>query len=233
MSTIHQFLTPEVLERMGHTGVVTAVTDLSPRLRQIRFSLDRSCVDWVPGVKVKLQTSETTLRSYTPSRIDPGGQWMEMIFFRHGKGPGSDWADRARPGVSALVLGPKRSMPLVSMAPWHLMLGDETTVGLFLRFVEALPQNAAVFGAIEMEAHDGPAISRLNLPFSVAQRVPEHRGTSLETWLSNTPLPNSPGVIYLSGHLDTANRLQEQLYERGISPDQIAYKPYWKEKPRR
>ena len=233
MGSVSRLLTDEVLKRLGHTGVVTGVTDLSPRLRQIRFDLDRSCAGWAPGVKVKLKTSETTLRSYTPSRLDPAGRWLEMIFFRHGHGPGSDWADRARLGTPALMLGPKSSLPLSSGSPWHLMLGDETTVGLFLRFVEALPEDAAVFGAVEMEAQDGPALDALSLPLTVAQRIPGQRGEALMQWLAEARLPESPGTIYLSGHFGTVERLQAKLHERGVSASRLSIKPYWSEKPKR
>ena len=75
-----------------HAATVSAVHDLSPRVRCIRFDAEAlRGSDWVPGQKVKIKGADW-LRSYTPSRVDSAEGWMDVIFFLHGNGRASDWA---------------------------------------------------------------------------------------------------------------------------------------------
>lgn len=224
----------ETYRHLGHVAAVASLQDISPRLRVVRFEGPAlKALKFRPGDKVKLCTSPSSLRSYTPSQVDPEGRWFEMVFFRHGGGPGSDWAEFSRPGQSCWFLGPKSSMPFAGPAPWHLMLGDESTAGLYQRLLQALGPDAHIFGALELDAQDVPALPALSLPLSPAIRVPGARGAALLSWLSNTPLPPGDGAIYLSGHTSSVQLLKASLLARGVSSARLHIKPYWSEKKRR
>lgn len=234
MPTIRERFGDAFLRQRGHTATISAVTDLSPRVRLVRLTDPAlSGLRWTPGAKLKLQTSDSTLRSYTVSRLDRRAGWIETIGICHGNGPGSAWFQNAHPGQRAFFLGPKDSLTVAPAAPWHLMLGDETTIGLFLRFQGTLPEDAPVFGAIEINEVDAPALDAAGLRLSAALRDPADRGGALLRWLEGTPLPSQPGAVYLSGHTETATRLHAALLARGVPADTIHAKPYWSTAPRK
>ena len=219
---------------LGHAATVDHFYDISPRLRVIRFTgPEVQALTLNPGDKVKLCTSPSSLRSYTPSLVAADGSWFEMVFFRHNGGPGSHWATNVSIGTRCWFLGPKRSMPFSGPAAWHLMLGDESAAGLYQRLQQALGRDAHIFGALEMDAMDVPALSALSLPLEPVLRAPGARGLPLLSWLRRTPLPPGPGAIYLSGHTGSVQILKGFLLDSGCQDSALNIKPYWSEKKRR
>lgn len=234
MNTIRERFGDAFLRQWGRTATVSGVSDLSPCVRLVRLAVpDMSAQRWTVGAKVKLQTSDTTLRSYTISQLDPDDGWIELIAHCHGNGPGSAWFQQARPGLRAFFLGPKDSLTLAPAAAWHLVLGDETTIGLFLRFQQALPADAPFFGAVEVDPLDALAVSAAGLSLSAVFRDPAERGAALLRWLEDTTLPSQPGAVYLSGHTETVARLRAELQARGVPDSSMHIKPYWSTAPRR
>src|SRR5262245_38721974 len=45
-------------------------------------------------------------RTYTPRQFRPDAQELDVDVVRHGDGPGSAWATRARPGDTVVIAGP-------------------------------------------------------------------------------------------------------------------------------
>ncbi|MFT5679759.1 MAG: NADPH-dependent ferric siderophore reductase [Myxococcota bacterium] len=216
-----------IQKMLSSTATVTEVEDLSPRIRRIRLGGPRVAgIRWQPGDKIKLAAGPK-LRSYTPARVDAAAGWMDVVFFLHGNGATSDWASAATAGDSVGFIGPARSMAVPHDAPdWAIFLGDETTIGLAAACLDALPDGAAVLGAIELAADDAGALPAFGLPLSPAIRGTTH-GEALLAWLSQTPLPTGQGIAWLSGEASSVLALRSALMERGMDRTALKIKPYW------
>ena len=206
---------------------ITEVESLSPKIQRIRISNPSiQNKSWQRGDKVKVQIN-STLRSYTPARVNVEEGWMDLIFFLHGKGQASDWAKSAQVGMNSPFLGPARSMPFIDTIPdWVMFLGDETTVGLAVNLLEGLPQSVKKYGAIELAQEDQGCLKKLNLNLQPAIRSDTH-GTPLLSWLKSHTLLEGTGLVWLSGEVTSVRMLKQELLSRGLKRTQIKIKPYW------
>ena len=210
-----------------HAATVSAVHDLSPRVRCIRFDAEAlRGSDWVPGQKVKIKGADW-LRSYTPSRVDSAEGWMDVIFFLHGNGLASRWAAQASPGEALHYVGPSKSMAGPERVPdWALFMGDETTIGLAAALIEALPDSVRVIGAIEVDAVDSSAMEAYGVPLAAAIRRDEH-GDALLAWLEALELPAGHGMVWVSGEVISVRALKDAMMERNPESVEFKMKAYW------
>jgi len=223
-------LTAAAARLFGRRATVLTNRRLSPRLRLIRFAVP--AVDELglaPAVRLKVEVEPGALRSYTPAAWSADEGWVDMTFFVHGDTPGSRFATRARFGSEARFVHMKPSFPLDPDAEWALCLGDETTLGLFRAVTGHSAPGTRVFGAIELDEADAPALAAYAVPLTPLPRDAV-RGRVLRRWLATTELPEGRGVVYLSGHGGTARDCWEALQDRGLARDQIRVKPYWNKK---
>src|SRR5215470_16231282 len=60
--------------------------------------------EWGPGGPILAEGQQRPLnRTYTPRRWDPESRELTVDFLLHGEGPGSSWAQQARPGQVVAV----------------------------------------------------------------------------------------------------------------------------------
>ena len=213
--------------RTVRSAAVTRVDDLSPRVRNIRFSgAELKNVEWLPGHKIKIQVGDK-MRSYTPAHVDPYEGWMDVVFFLHGSGPASQWAEQTKPGEEIQFIGPSKSVPMVENPPaWALFLGDETAIGLAKALLSPLPDSVQILGAIEVDASDAQAVQDFGLPLTSAIRNGAH-GDALLAWLRDTEFPDGEGMIWVSGEATAAKAIKQVLIERNPPNVQFNMKPYW------
>ena len=153
--------------------------------------------------------------------MSPELGWMDLIFHLHGKGKASRWAQNVCVGSPISFIGPVDSMPFVDEPiEWSLFLGDETTLGLSMAVLNALPKTVRRFGAIELDSQDLPAVSALNLPLNPIQRD-EYHGYALLQWLSLVNIPDGNGAVWISGEAQMVLNLRMALITRGLNPEQI------------
>ena len=209
---------------------VLEIEDLSTNIRRIRLKGKAIVgIPWRPGDKIKLAVG-STLRSYTPARVDARAGWMDVVFFLHGNGAASDWAASVSVGDVTGFLGPARSMPLPDEVPdWAIFLGDETAIGLAMACFDWLPSSVPISGAIELAAEDAGALSALKLPLKPVIRG-DLCGEALTSWMSEHSLPLGDGVIWLSGEAGSVLALQKALRARGVARSTMKIKPYWSTK---
>ena len=211
----------------SRTVFVSQIEDISPKIRRIRVCGERiRNLKWSPGQKIKIKVG-IYLRSYTPAKVNSELGWMDLIFHLHGKGKASRWAEHVRVGAPVSFIGPADSMPFVDQPiDWCLFLGDETTLGLSMALLNALPKTVRRFGAIEMDAQNLGALSVLQLPLNPIQRD-EYYGYALIQWLSLVNIPDGEGVVWISGEAQMVRNLRLALITRGLPPEQIKVKAYW------
>lgn len=103
------------------------------------------------GLQFPEDRAKPAMRDYTPVRFDPAKRELELIFFLHDRGPGTDWARTAGPGSELVVGGPRGSRIVPYNFDWYLMVGDETAIPSFTRRLRELPPDARAEVLIEVQ----------------------------------------------------------------------------------
>lgn len=92
--------------------------------------------------RIRWQDPRPPIRKYTIRSIDTQAGLIEIDFLRHDDaGPGSAFAERARPGDRVGMFGPGGGG--LREADWFLFAGDETALPAIIRMLEALPAEAS------------------------------------------------------------------------------------------
>jgi NADPH-dependent ferric siderophore reductase len=225
MPELPAFLANVAESSFARATLVTEVLDLAPKLRRVRFEgAALRGVAFRPGQEVEFRVSERAFRHYTPAALDPRVGCMEVVFFLHGRGPGSAWAADLREGQGIKVLGPGGSFGLRD-ATQHVLLGDETALGLFACLARSA--RGRCLGAVEVDrgGHAWPGMLGLDLP---AVERSDVRGDALASWVEGSELSPSDDVcFYLAGHAGSIVRIRERLVRDGWPKRRIRTKPYW------
>lgn len=102
-----------------------------------------------PGEK-KPDENPSLMRDYTPLRFDTQKGELEIDFFIHGKGVGSEWAVKANVGDWIYIGGPRASYVVPPDFDWYLMIGDECSIPSVERRLRELPKNAKALVFLEV-----------------------------------------------------------------------------------
>jgi NADPH-dependent ferric siderophore reductase len=228
MPELPAFLSKRMERWFARPARVGAVEDLAPGLRRVYFEgAALRGVKYRPGQEVEFRVSETEFRHYTPALFDAERGLCEILFYLHGLGPGSAWASRLQGGLAANILGPGGGIALDPNARTHILLGDETCLGLFTALIRALPESVTITGAVEIDEGNEGWLALTGLLLDPAVRTGGARGQALASWVERS-LPASDAVVYLAGHTGSIVALRRLLVERlNFHRRQIRTKPYW------
>lgn len=198
---------------------VKRVEDVSAELRSVLVEgSELRSLDAQPGQDVMLifpGGARPLHRRYSIRRFDPSRGELELWFVLHGDGPAVRWARGAVAGDTVEAAGPRGKITLVEAAAWHLFAGDATFV-------------PAAFAM--MEAATAPALGL----FTAGDPPPAPHGVR---WLAREALavevlaqalPPGRGHAYVAGELSLVNELRAALEAKGLEPEQVASKPYWR-----
>jgi NADPH-dependent ferric siderophore reductase len=225
MPELPVFLADFMEPRFARPVVVSHVEDLAKQLRRVRFQGESlRSVRFTPGQEIEFRVSDRAFRHYTPARFDAEAGEVEVVFFLHGHGPGSRWAEALAVGSPAKVLGPGGNFGLTD-ADKHVLLGDETALGLF-HCLEAA--GASVLGAVELDRGNEDWLSRVGASALEPVTRTGARGDALSGWLRGCGLsPEARTSFYLAGHTASIVRLRKELVDAGWQRGRIRTKPYW------
>ncbi|MBX3161871.1 MAG: siderophore-interacting protein [Deltaproteobacteria bacterium] len=225
MPALPKLLADLVEPRFARACRIAHIERLAQRLHRVRFEgPELRDLSFRPGQEVEIRVDATSFRHYTPARYERGGA-IEVLFYLHGFAPGTTWVRGLEVGAAARLLGPGGRFALAD-ARTHVLLGDETCLGLFAALAAAAPITQHVRGAIEVDpaCEDWPRRAGVALD-AVTRYV---RGASLGSWLERASLdPASDTAIYLAGHAATIRRLRDQLRTAGWRGGAIRTRPYW------
>lgn len=73
-------------------------------------------------------------RSYTPMVWDTKLGIVKFIVYMHGNGLAKDWFDKAQIGDECVIMGPKKSINTKKLKNSLCLIGDETSIGLVIKF---------------------------------------------------------------------------------------------------
>jgi NADPH-dependent ferric siderophore reductase len=112
--------------------------------------------EWGPEGPILLAGQQRPLnRTYTPRRWNSEAGELSVDFLLHGEGPGSTWAQRARPGhVVAVSHQPGGVYKVDAEADWYLIGGDEAALPAVGTLLEALPTSCMAYVFVEVADAD-------------------------------------------------------------------------------
>lgn len=162
-----EILDPRVPVRIRHETrlrllTVTAVTDVTPKMRRISLQGDLEgfvSPSYCDHIKVFIFPAgiepyvapigergpefppehKPQMRDYTPRFWDAVAGTLELDFVLHGDGPASGWAAQAKIGQTLVIGGPRGSFMVPTDFDWYLLAGDETALPAMGRRIESCP----------------------------------------------------------------------------------------------
>ena len=206
---------------------VKHVEALTPHFRRITF-VDDSLSDFVSAsfddhIKVFVDDAR---RDYTPRSFDNAARELVVEFALHGDGPVAEWAERAAPGSTLDIGGPKGSMIVPLDYDWHLLVGDETAFPAVARRLEELPAGAKAI--VILQAAD--ATDRREFASRADVRLTwVASDAELQAAVHALALPAGEGYAWCAGEASVMASLRRELVDvKGHPSEAIRAAAYWK-----
>ncbi len=219
---------------------VTDAGPLTPSFRRVVVTAPGiEGLQYVAGqdlmLRVPLTADRVLNRRYTIRRFDPDRRTVTIDVSLHGAGPGTDWISAAATGDRIDAIGPRGKISLDSDADWHLFLVDETGLPGALAMMEALPPGSRASALLEIDTAadeqdlDAPHADRLDLHWlrRDGRSAPGDTAPMMEA-AAGVDLPEGVGHAYVAAEAAVVRGATRLLTERGLQPDQISGKAYWR-----
>jgi NADPH-dependent ferric siderophore reductase len=186
-------------------------------------------------VRVPFADDRVVNRRYTIRTFDPLARAVTMDASTHATGPGTDWIRSAKIGSRIDAIGPRGKVTLHDDADWHIFIADETGLPGALAMIESLRSGSTATALFEIDsADDVLPINRENVAgleirwlYRLGRSEPGDASLLLEA-VATTDIPSGRGHVYVSTEARVARAVQVALGERGVGPDQISAKAYWR-----
>ncbi|MDQ0013457.1 NADPH-dependent ferric siderophore reductase [Variovorax boronicumulans] len=174
-----------------------------------------------------------TMRDYTPRRFDAKARTLEIDFALHDAGPATQWAEKAKPGDTLGVGGPRGSFIVPTEFDWHLLIGDDTALPAISRRLAELPAGArvVVLAEVDSEADEIPLETEAELTLQWVHRRGAEAGVStvLVDALKAAKLPAGDFHAWVGCESGIAKALRAHLVsERGANPKWTRASGYWR-----
>ena len=186
-------------------------------------------------LRVPLGDDRVVNRRYTIRKFDAVERAVTIDVSLHGTGPGTDWIAAAHTGDRIDAIGPRGKITLRPEVDWHLFVVDETGLPGALAMLEALPAGSAATAVLEVDTAadeqelDAPQTDHLDVRWlrRDGQTVPGDPAAMLEA-VAGVDLPTGVGHAYVAAEAGVVRGVSRFLTERGLRPDQISGKAYWR-----
>ncbi len=213
-------------------------TRIGARLMRVRIGGPAFAgLPFLPGQQLRVEVGPATpegpeLRTYSLWNYSPERGSGELLVHLHGGGPGSRWAEAAKPGDSTVVYGPAGSFVVARHARHHVFVGDETCLGPMLSMAGALPEGAtaSMVLSVEDESDLVPCeIPGVSVAWVLRRGGPATSAAPLVAALDHLTLPEgAPTVAYLGGEMGVCMALRDHLLATGrFARKDLRVKPFW------
>jgi NADPH-dependent ferric siderophore reductase len=220
----------EVVDAGPLTPSIHRVVLTAPGLESLQVAAGQDLM-----LRVPLAADRVVNRRYTIRKLDPAGAAVTLDVSLHGAGPGTDWIRAARVGDQIDAIGPRGKITLRETADWHLFVVDETGLPGTLAMIEALGSSSAaiaileVDGAADEQQPDTRPVQGVDLHWlhRNGQSEPGDAPVLLEA-VAAVELPPGHGHAYVAAEARVVRAVQQALTDRGLRPDQLSAKAYWR-----
>jgi len=227
--------------RVGATASLCEVvssTPLSTSIYELVLRGNAATLAGVPGNDVMIRLVDAkgryVRRRYSVRALDAQNDEFTLWLTVDHDGPGTTWVKGATKGELVDVIGPRGKVLLDPLADWHLFLGDASGLAAFYRMAQSIEVPGKAIFIVEIDAAD----DALSAPFAEGLGVTgifvDRRGRStsdaegLMRGLAAFELPPDLGHAYLFGEFHIMRVLESALLDRGLAPDQISHKAFWR-----
>ena len=191
-----------------------------------------------PGNDVMIRLADANgrlvSRRYSVREVDAEKDELMLWVTVDHEGPGSTWVQSAKPGDEIDVIGPRGKILLDPVADWHLFMGDISALAAAYRMASSIDVPGRAIFIIEIDAPDDAIGTTFDEGLGVTGIFVERRGRDLKDaagllgGLAALELPPDLGHVYLFGEFHVVRTLVTAVTDRGVAPEQISHKPYWR-----
>jgi NADPH-dependent ferric siderophore reductase len=217
---------------------VTSALALTPTMRRIRCTAPGLAdLSYRPGQDLMLAVpadGASFRRRYSIRAFDPAVPSVDIDVVLHGDGPAAAWAASVQPGGRIEAIGPRGKVTVDIDADWHLFAGDDSAVPASLAMAESLPDPDRALVVLEVDGPDDQQQASTADGREIVVHWLHRAGadpasaTNLVAALETIDLPGGHGHAYLAGELGAVAAMRAALLGRGLTPEQISAKPYWR-----
>jgi NADPH-dependent ferric siderophore reductase len=193
-------------------------------------------LDYRPGQDLMLTVGQSARghvrRRYTIRSFSLTQRQVALDVVLHAKGPGTLWAQEVSNSETVEAIGPRGKITLQQGVAWHLFAGDEAFAPAALTMAEALAGSSAValvLLVVTGPGHEHPSdLAGDKSPTWLYRADGATDRELLASALRGLQLPATSGCAYLGGERETVAAAHAVLVERGLAPEQILAKAYWR-----
>ena len=235
----------QLAERLGVSAQICEVVRTAPISTSLYEAVLRGnalTLSGKPGndVMIRLDPSpgEVLYRRYSVRGVDALHDEFRLWITVNHDGPGSDWVRSARPGDLVEIVGPRGKILLEDAADWHLFIGDVSGLATFYRLADSVEVPGRAIFIIEIDALDDAIEPSFNSGLQVTSIFIDRAGrptgdcSGLLGVLEEFSFPPELGHAYLFGEFQVTRALRGELLARGLDPEQISQKAFWRSKRR-
>ena len=218
---------------------VTATEYLTDTLKLVSFSspdiITNTKMIFTPGQKIEFRVSDTDYRHYTPATFNKTKGSLDVLFYLHDKGPGSQWASQLTIGMQLKMIGPGGKMQYRPSADIHIVFGDETSLGIFKSIrdhaVAAQQQCYCFAELLPAHTHWPDLIQLSDLSASTLEPASraQHAIQQFTALASGLPYRPDQYAFYLTGNARSIQSFRNGLLPMGFKRSQVQTDPYWTE----
>ncbi len=169
-------------------------------------------------------------RQYTVCSVHPCRGMFEILAVAHPGGPGGRWVRSLALGAVVTLFGPKPDLDVrTAGAQTLVLLGDETTVGLYEAVHRARRGAVRIIGAVEHAAAvdlgscEVPVLAGVGL----FPRDDKRPGALLHQWIGAHELSTPQTVFFVNGHGAAVRSLRLALLAKGVRGVAIRSRAFW------
>ncbi|MEM1358079.1 MAG: siderophore-interacting protein [Bacteroidota bacterium] len=211
-----------------HPVLVSEIEYLTDELKRIRFEGDLSGTSFIPGQVIEFRVNRNDFRHYTPSFYDRNAGICEVLFYLHGRGPGSQWAANLLSGDAAKLMGPGGKLKFQREASTHFVFGDESSLGLATHLHRAAWAYGQPFSCLmELTAGNEDWPDLVELPATVVPANTLVSELTLEKLGWFKPNTDGTSAYYLTGRASSVQVIRKRLLNQGIPRNRIQTQLYW------
>jgi len=227
--------------RVGATASLCEVvssTPLSTSIYELVLRGNAATLAGVPGNDVMIRLVDAkgryVRRRYSVRALDAQNDEFTLWLTVDHDGPGTTWVKGATKGELVDVIGPRGKVLLDPLADWHLFLGDASGLAAFYRMAQSIEVPGRAIFIVEIDAADDALSAPFDEGLGVTGIFVDRQGRStsdaegLMRGLAAFELPPDLGHAYLFGEFHIMRVLESALLDRGLAPDQISHKAFWR-----